>query len=285
VESKISTFEIAGILRKNLWVIAAFAITGLVAGSLVAVLSEPVYRAEVTLVPANKMGQSQSIGGALGSLGGLAQFTGIDLNNNASTWANIATLESRTFIEQFIADEGLMPILFAERWDSQTGKWREKVGEDAPTLWDGYKQFDEKILDINWNTTTQLITLTVDWSDPNIAAEWANKLVQRINDQLREDAIAEAKKSLAYLNRELARTSIVGLRQSIFNLTESQIQQVMLANVREEYAFKVIGPAVPPDPDDYVWPRPFLTIILAAVLGLVSGITFAVVRAIWIHAD
>jgi len=49
----------------------------------------------------------------------------------------------------------------------------------------------------------------------------------------------------------------------------------MLANVRKEYAFKVIDPAVVADEGAYVWPKRFLLIWLGLIVGLSIGIFVA----------
>ena len=42
---------------------------------------------------------------------------------------------------------------------------------------------------------TQLISLSVTWDDPKLAAEWSNDLVKQLNEQLRERAISDSQKS------------------------------------------------------------------------------------------
>ena len=40
-----------------------------------------------------------------------------------------------------------------------------------------------------------LITLSISWNDPYVAAQWANDLVKQLNEQLREQAIADLEKA------------------------------------------------------------------------------------------
>ncbi len=137
------------------------------------------------------------------------------------------------------------------------------------------------MLRLDWNNTTQLVTLTVEWRDPVVAADWANTLVDRVNHNLSTRAVSEAEKSVSYLNQELEKTSVVGLRQAIYNLIETQIGNIMSANVNEEYAFRVIDPAAPPDLDDYVWPRPALTLATGFILGVSLGLAIVIVGIFW----
>ena len=56
-------------------------------------------------------------------------------------------------------------------------------------------------------------------------------LVERVNRDLRQRAIAEADASIAYLNSELAKTSVVELRESLYRLLENQTKTIMFARV------------------------------------------------------
>ena len=88
---------------------------------------------------------------------------------------------------------------------------------------------------------------------------------------MRDRAIGEARRSLDYLNRELDKTQIVELRNPIYRLIENRINTVMLANVRDEYAFRIIDRATPPDSDDYSRPLHWLFALAGATLGALVG--------------
>ena len=253
---------------------------GLAAGVLVALFATPVYRVETLLAPVSNE-STQGLDASLGQLGGLAQLAGLDLGQSGNTWIAYSTLESRAFIEEFVRDADLLPELFWRDWDDEEAEWSVSDPEDIPTLWDAYELFLDDILTLDWNNTTQLLTLTVEWRDPHTATDWANTLVERVNQRLSRQAITEAEKSVEYLNAELEKTSVVGLRQAIFNLIESEISAIMTANVNEEYAFRVIDPAAPPDADDYVWPRPILTILTGLAFGICLALAIAVVGILW----
>ena len=91
-----------------------------------------------------------------------------------------------------------------------------------------------------------LITLTFLWKDPQVAAQLLNDLVKQINLQMRENAIADTKKRIGYLEQELAKTSLQDMRAVLYNLLEAEKQKAMLANVNEDFALEVIDPAVAP---------------------------------------
>src|SRR5688572_5356093 len=68
--------------RARWWIIASTVALGIVACA-VALLMTPIYRAQVVVVPASadKSSLGNSLGGALGSIGGLASIAGVNLNS------------------------------------------------------------------------------------------------------------------------------------------------------------------------------------------------------------
>jgi capsular polysaccharide biosynthesis protein len=168
-----------------------------------------------------------------------------------------------------------MPVLYADRWDAAGKGW--KKGEEPPTAWDAYRLFDRNVRFVNKDVKTGLVTLAIEWRDPDSAALWANRLVQRINAERRAEAIREAETSISYLKEQLAETSLVEMQQAIYQLIESKIRKIMVAKSLDEYAFRVIDPAVPPQ--EYSSPRRVPIIILGIVFGLIVSAVIVLVRS------
>ncbi|MEM7432708.1 MAG: hypothetical protein AAF351_12350 [Pseudomonadota bacterium] len=240
-------------------------------------LLTPQYRVTVTLAPVDHSSNSLSSGALGGALGGLSSLAGINLGQDGSRFESIAVLTSKALTTQFINEDNLLPILFAGQWDNDADAWKEP-GEDAPSLEDGFREFDQDIRSIASDRESGLVTLSITWSDRNQAADWANHLVSRANSVIRARAIDEYQRSIEYLNNELENTKVVGVRQAIYSVIESQIEQVMLANVRTDYAFKVLDPAVAPDVDDFATPSRPLFALAGLVFGLLAALGFAISR-------
>ncbi len=76
--------------------------------------------------------------------------------------------------------------------------------------------------------------------------------------------------NVIYLQHEIASSNIVSLQQSIGRVLESELQKLMMARGSDEYAFKIIDPAVPPR--KRFRPQRVLVIIMSTVAGsLLSG--------------
>jgi len=112
---------------------------------------------------------------------------------------------------------------------------------------------------------TGLVTLGIEWADPGQAAAWANALVVRVNAELRARAVAESERSIAYLREQLHKANLEELRLALANL----IKGITFAKATEEYAFKIIDPAVVPE--RRIKPKRALMVVLGGVLGLMLG--------------
>ncbi|MCH8072957.1 MAG: LPS O-antigen length regulator [Proteobacteria bacterium] len=269
-DDKISLRQIWRILwRGKRTVIAATTIFAL--GSIAyALLAKEIYRAEVLLAPAAEQ-STPMIGG---QLGGLAALAGLSVGEGNDV-VSLAVLQSREFARDFIEQLDLMPIFFEEEWDAEKNRWREDDPTKAPDVRDGVKFFHEEIFEVSEERRTGLVTLAIEWTDPDVAAEWASILVHRLNDRLRERALQEAQTNVAYLQSEMAKATLVTLQESIGRLLEAELPKLMLAKGNEEFAFKIVDPAVPPR--ERVRPKRALTAIIGTILGGLLGIFIVLV--------
>lgn len=251
--------------------IAVLTLLSVAAAAAFAFLATPVYRAETLLVPVENSDKTTT---PLLQLGALESLAGIGAGGGASAEA-LAALSSRVFTDAFIREEKLMPVLYSERWDAARGTW--KAGEEIPTAWDAYQTFNRQVRFVSKDVKTGLVTLAIEWRDPDLAAQWANRLVQRINAERRAEAIREAETSITYLKEQLAETSLVEMQQAIYQLIEAKIKKIMVAKSLDEYAFKVIDPAVPPQ--EISSPRRVPLILLGLLFGLIVSALVVLVRA------
>ena len=269
--------EVLVALRDN-WVLSLSAILVCIAGAVaIAWLLRPVYRSEVVLAPVSEESTDATLAGIAGQLGGLATLAGIAPPGADNSAIAVATLKSDILAEEFIRNRNLLPTLFADDWDAQQKRWTIEDPDDVPTLNDAIERFDTKVREVFEDKETGLVTLSIEWVDREQAADWANTLVALANARLRRQSIEEAQRSIEYLKRELGKTEVVELRSAIDRLTETEIKRIMLAEVREEFAFKIIDPARAADSDDYV--RPNWPMMLAA--GALMGAAVAFLLAVW----
>lgn len=135
-----------------------------------------------------------------------------------------------------------------------------------------------RIIAIERKPRQGLLHVNVRWKDPVVAAEWANALIVDFNSFLRETAVAQSRKRIAYLNRELDETNVIPLRQAIYQLIQAETRIIMIAETRSDYAFKVIDPAVPPDFDAPIRPKRGLLIRTTTLTGFIIAVFAAILR-------
>jgi uncharacterized protein involved in exopolysaccharide biosynthesis len=252
------------ILWQGKWLLLSITVLTVGLASLYAFTATSWYRAEVLLKLAERR-SPQDLSSQLGSLGGLASLAGISVGSDRGA-EPIAVLTSREFTGDFIRDQNLLPILFARKWDASANRWKASLGVDQPDIRDGIRYFDKSIRTVVVDRKTELIKMTIDWKDAATAAAWANLLVDRANERMRERALTEAQNNVGYLKQELATSNLVILQQSIGRVLETELQKLMLANVNKEYAFKIIDHAQVPK-----WrtsPRRLLIVSGGFIVGL-----------------
>ena len=269
-EDEIDLRAALGLLWARRWFIVLMALVFTTAGGLSAVVLPKRFSASTVLSPVSA-GQGGQLGG-LSSLasqfGGLASLAGISVSGDSQKSETLAVLQSETLTESFIAKNDLLPVLYAKQWDAATRQWGVPLPR-VPTLWQANQYFGKKVRTVSTETKTGLVTLTITWTDPVRAAQWANGLVKMANDYLRDRAITEAERNIAYLNDQAARTDSVGIKQAIYPLLQAQLNKAMLARGSDEYALKVLDPAfVPQRPSS---PSP----LLLALAGFLGGTTAA----------
>jgi LPS O-antigen subunit length determinant protein (WzzB/FepE family) len=64
----------------------------------------------------------------------------------------------------------------------------------------------------------------------------------------------------------------------VYKVMESELKDQMVARTRDSYAFKVLDPAVPPDPKDRDSPNRILYLALGGAIGVLVGGIWALAR-------
>jgi len=196
----------------------------------------PTYLSEVLVVPVDQESSASNLGG----LGGLAALAGLQVEKIDPVRTQMAIFESRKFIEKFIEEEDLLPLLFSENWDKEKKKWTQNP---PPTVEQGFYRYS-KVQSVR--PDGDLFMIVFEMIDPKIAADLANRSVERLNNYSRNKAIIETEKSIGFLENEINQTNITNAQKFLFTLIEEQTKNRMLASVREEYVFEVIDPATVP---------------------------------------
>jgi uncharacterized protein involved in exopolysaccharide biosynthesis len=269
---EIDLFELVEkIWEGKVWVIGCAALFGLL-GSLNAFLTTPQFESKAVLAPVKKGGGSSAGASALLSqLGPIAGIAGVSAPAEVSS----ATLKSVQFAEDFIVKYDLMPLLYPEAWDLEQKRWRSGNPQEIPDIRDAVSWFSESILSVQEDLG--FVNVTVTWHDPIIAQDWAAKLVEFANDTLRQKALADAERNMAYLQAQIPLTNSVTVQQSIGRLLDQEMQTVMFAKGNPEFAFTVIDP--PKVPKYKSSPKRAQMIVLSTLAGVLVGLLALLFRS------
>jgi uncharacterized protein involved in exopolysaccharide biosynthesis len=245
------------------------------AAALAAWLSPKEYEASILLSPVTSEAGSRmgALNSVMSQFGGLASLAGIGATADKKAAEALATLQSQALTEDFIQQNHLLPILFAREWDAFAARWKVSDPRKIPDLWKANRYFASEIRSVNTDPKTGLVTLTIRWTDATQASQWANDLVKMTNDFMRQQAIEESQRNIAYLQAQAAKTDMVEMRQDIYSLLQTQLNNLMLARGTEQYALKVLDPAQPPEKPSSPLP------VLWTVAGLLGGFLISLALA------
>lgn len=251
-----------------------------------------IYRSDAVLA-------AEDQGGGLANLaaqyGGLASLAGISLptNSNDERVEGIETLRSREFVTDFIARRAILPELMAARrynteineiifdskdYDVESATWIRRVRppyEAEPSLLEAYEEFME-IYSISEDRETGFVTVSIEHLSPLIARDWVDWIVEDINEKMMLEATSEARQAIEFLTEQLENTHIVNLEEVFYSLIEEQMKTIMLAEVRSEYLFKTIDPAV--ITEEEVKPYRALICIFGTIFGGVLATLGVLIR-------
>ena len=263
-------------LRKHQLAAATVAIVVFAGLAAVTLLDTPVYRAYATLGPAaplvdpDRASLTEELIGL--GLGATPEFDVFQARTSAT--AAFALLNSQAIARRFIETENLLPILFADQWNEETGTWASGDPDHQPSMNDALELFMRDVRFLSRSPATGFMRINVEWPDPKLAAAWANGLAELTDEAIRERDISEAQDAIEFLRARAEAAPLESVRQLIFALIESYTKTIVVANVKENYAFTIIDPAVAPGLDEPVNMPISFRLSLALLCALVCGLVW-----------
>lgn len=284
-EQRFDTHGLLFALWRGKWLVAAVVMLCVAVMAAIVFSWADEYKAEAILTPAG-----DSSGSSLlrlgGQIGGLASLAGIGAGADAGrdkTQLAIHLLQSWGFLEAFIKDQHLEVELHAATgWDRDGDRIRIDrklydpaakawVGPDgAPSGWELYEDLKDR-LDVRQDKMTGLVALSVKHYSPTMAKRLVDGLVSTVNAYMRDRDQVEARRSIAYLQKQIEQTSLTEMQQVFYTLIEEQTKKLMLTEVSDEYVLKTLSPAKIPEQKS--GPNRGLLCLLAALGGFLLAST------------
>lgn len=282
---EIDLIEVLLPIWRNKYYILIITLTFMILSIFYALSLPNIYRSEAVLVPSEQKGNGLS-----GQLGGLAALAGVNVGGASvadKTSLALEILKSRYFISRFIDKHDLYADLMAVKswekktnsiyynsavYDSNTSKWIGGDGNSRPSIQKAYEEFN-RVFSVSVEPANNVYKISINHLSPFVSQHWVNLLIKDINEEMRSRDIADSEKSIAYLENRITETNVSDLKVSLYSLIEEQTKTLMLANVRDEYVFKVIDPAIAPE--KRFSPSRSIIVILSSFIGLLlSSVLF-----------
>jgi uncharacterized protein involved in exopolysaccharide biosynthesis len=290
------------VIMKRQKMIGTFVIAAVILTIIISLCMKNIYGAKAIITPiAPKDSGGNSIAaGIMQQVGGLSTIGLPDLSSSSEI---VTLLQSNILREKVISQYNLLPILFSDQWDENTKNWKKRAWynplslmsslirlikpvnkkgiekiEGVPDVWDGLRKLDDMVK-INNNVKDKTITILVEFDDPVLAANIAGYYLAELNDHMSSEAKRVALTNRKYLEQQLDQTADPFIKQKIYNLIAQQIETSMMAEVKENFAFKIIDP--PKAPDRKLKPKRAQMMLISLLASLLIGIAIAFFLAYW----
>lgn len=293
-DDEIDMRELWDAIWRGKWIIIGVTALFAIASVFYALSLPNIYKSEALLAPADAE-QQGGLGALAGQFGGLASLAGINMGGGKAdkTVLAIEIIKSRDFFSKFAQKHNILPDLMAiKEWDleSNTVVYDEEIyspGKDVwlrdvdpprktiPSMQEAKIVFD-KLLHIEKNPETGMVNISVDHYSPDVAKQWVDWLIQDINIEMKSRDKEEAEKSITFLQSQIATTAITEHKTLLYQLIEEQTKTLMFTEIREEYVFKTIDPAL--SSENKFKPKRAIICILGTILGCLFGSIFIIIH-------
>lgn len=305
LDDEIDLLDYWRVIWKRRKLIGGIVIVTVLATVVISLFMADIYQAKAVIMPVT----ARDSGGSSAGLAALAQqfggLPGITMPGSTSASEIVSLLKSNILREKIIQRYNLMPVLFYKQWDPQQHTWKkggetgfnwnpfhyiplmdkalaptlhqgaQKKDSDVPDTWDALRLLTE-IVRINQDAKQNTISISVDFYDPDMAAKIVEYFLGTLTNYMSSEAKRVAATNRKYMEEQLGSTTDPFIKQKTYNMIAQQIEAGMMAEVKENFAFKVIDP--PLAPDKKIKPKRFQMAILALFSALFVGIFAAFVR-------
>jgi uncharacterized protein involved in exopolysaccharide biosynthesis len=297
-EDEIDFLDCWRVIFKHRRLIGRIVLIVVIFAAVISLFMTNIYQAKALIMP---VAANDSGTGALSALtqqfGALPGLMGVPAPGTASLEELTNLLNSNIVREKMIQKNNLLPILLHDLWDADKQDWKkksilnpsslirkvagavafqdsktQKIEEGIPDLQDGLRELEE-IVSVRKNIKESNIAISVDYPDPEMAAAMANYLLDALNEHMTGESRRVAKTNKAYLEGQIEKNPDPIIRQKIYGLIAQQIETIMMAEVKENFAFKVLDP--PMVPDTKIKPKRVLMVSIALIVSLFMGIVIA----------
>jgi len=283
-DDEIDLRELFLVVYQGKWIITCLTAFLVIIGIIYSLSLPNIYQSNALLAPVDK--SSSLIGGALSQYSGLAGLAGINLptgETGSNSKKAIELISSLNFFEKYLMPKIYLPDLMAiESWDDKNNTiiYDDSIFQKNSNSWvrdftypqklipsaqESFEVFKDGILTISNDTKTGYVSLSIKHQSPLIAKQWVQIIVEEVNSFYRQKDKEHSEKAVIYLNKQIANTSFMEIRQVTASLLKKEIQKLTLIEANKDYVFEYIYP--PSVMEKRSEPNRRRIVILAFILG------------------
>jgi uncharacterized protein involved in exopolysaccharide biosynthesis len=246
----------------------------------VSLLMTNVYRSEATILPREEEKSTSSVvSSALGGLGATVASE-LGLGGSGSLEKLEVVVRSRYLAQRVIEKYDLMPVLFPDKWDQETKKWKTKkwfglVDSEPPTLQDGIKRLTEDLLNVTVDSKKGTLKVAFEHEEPLKAKNVVEHLLAQTSETMREVVLRDAAENMKFFAEQLERTTDSLLRAKIYDMLAREIEKDTFARAQQYYGFYVPDPPFVPDLNKKAKPQRALICLLSVIVAFFVAIFLA----------
>jgi uncharacterized protein involved in exopolysaccharide biosynthesis len=260
-DDEINLLDLVKVLLRHKGFIVKFVLVVMVGTAIAALLMTKIYESKAVISPVEAPA-------AQSGLATMAAQFGI-ASPQSSNYSEIVGLLKSDILMQKVMEKGKFRDILFDKGDLEDLSENEKV-------WEGIRLLKEDILAVKENKKDNTIDISARYKDPAIAQSIAVTTLSELTDHMTAEAKRVAETNMRHLETQIVNAADPFVRQKIYSLIAQQIETAMMAEAKENFAFKVLDP--PRVPDKKVKPKRILMVAIAFVVSLFLGILLAFMR-------
>ena len=161
-----------------------------------------IYKSNAVITPSE-----ESASGLSSKLGALSGMLPIDIPTSGSK-ANLENfLNSRTLKERLIEKYDLLPRLYKDAWDAETGIWKMEDPDQIPTVIKALQGNALGCFQVAKDTKTGLLTISWSDEDPAFAKQMLDRVIAELQYYLDNEYESDAKREREFVEDQLKKAT------------------------------------------------------------------------------
>lgn len=260
-EGELNLFDLVKVILKNLKFIGIFVFIIVVFTAIISLIMTPTYESKAVIIPSGVISKDTGAASFLATQFGIAP----PASPISSEIVNL--LKSNILKERIIKRYDLLKLLLGDKY--------KRDEDENKLIWKGIRTLNN-MTKINFVQKDNIVEITIGYKDPRIARDLVSYTLTELTDYMSGEAKRVAETNKKYLESQIEKTSDPFIRSKLYGLIAQQLETAMMAEVKENFAFKVLD--APRVPDRRSKPKRTQMVLIAFVVSIFLGIFAAFIR-------